>query len=35
MLREELRLKVFKNIVLQRKFEPKREEITGGWRNFA
>jgi hypothetical protein len=29
---EEHRLKVFENRVLRRIFEPKREEVKGGWR---
>jgi hypothetical protein len=32
ILREELRLKVFKNRVLRRIFGLKRDEVTGGWR---
>jgi hypothetical protein len=32
ILREEQRLRVFKNRVLRRIFEPKGEEVTGGWR---
>jgi hypothetical protein len=31
-LREEQRLKVFKNSVLRRAFGPKRDEATGEWR---
>jgi hypothetical protein len=31
-LREEHRLGVFKNRVMTRIFEPKRDEVTGGWR---
>jgi hypothetical protein len=31
-LREENRLKVFKNKVLERIFGPEREEVVGGWR---
>jgi hypothetical protein len=31
-LREEYRLRVFKNRVLRRIFGPKRDEVTGGWR---
>ena len=31
-LREELRLRVFKNRVLRRIFGPKRDEVTGEWR---
>jgi hypothetical protein len=31
-LREELRLWVFENRVLRRIFEPKGDEVTGGWR---
>jgi hypothetical protein len=30
-LREEHRLRVFKNRVLRRIFVPKRDEVTGGW----
>jgi len=33
-LREELRLGVFENRVLKRKFEPKRDEVTGEWRKL-
>jgi hypothetical protein len=33
-LREEHRLRVFKNRVLRRIFEPKRDEETGGWRKL-
>jgi hypothetical protein len=33
-LREEQRLKVFANRVLRRTFGPKRDEVTGGWRNL-
>jgi hypothetical protein len=32
-LREEHRLRVFKNRVLRRIFGPKMDEVTGGWRN--
>jgi hypothetical protein len=32
-MREERRLKVFENRVLRRVFEPKRDEVTGEWRN--
>jgi hypothetical protein len=31
-LREEHKLRVFENRVLRRIFEPKRDEVTGGWR---
>jgi hypothetical protein len=31
-LREENRLSVFENRVLRRIFRPKRDEVTGGWR---
>jgi hypothetical protein len=31
-LREEHKLRVFENRVLRRIFEPKRDEMTGGWR---
>jgi hypothetical protein len=31
---EELRFKVFENRVLRRIFEPKREEVAGGWRRL-
>jgi hypothetical protein len=34
ILREEHRLRVFENRVLRRIFGPKRDEVTGGWRNF-
>jgi hypothetical protein len=33
-LREERRLKVFKNRVLRRVFGPKRDEVTGEWRKL-
>jgi hypothetical protein len=33
-LREEHRLRVFKNRVLRRIFEPKRDEVTGEWRRL-
>ena len=33
-LREELRLRVFENRVLRRKFGPKRDEVTGEWRKL-
>jgi hypothetical protein len=33
-LREEHRLRVFENRVLRRMFGPKRDEVTGGWRNL-
>jgi hypothetical protein len=33
-LREEHRLRVFENRVLRRIFEPKRDEVTGGWRKL-
>ena len=33
-LREERRLKVFENRVLRRVFGPKRDEVTGEWRNL-
>jgi hypothetical protein len=33
-LREEDRLRVFKNRVLRRIFGPKRDEVTGEWRKF-
>jgi hypothetical protein len=32
--REEHRLRVFENRVLRRIFEPKRDEVTGGWRKL-
>ena len=31
-LREERKLRVFKNIVLRRIFGPRRDEVTGEWR---
>jgi hypothetical protein len=34
MLREEHRLRVFENRVLRRMFGPKREEVTGEWREL-
>jgi hypothetical protein len=33
-LREEHRLRVFENRVLRRAFGPKRDEVTGEWRNL-
>jgi hypothetical protein len=33
-LREEHGLRVFENRVLRRIFEPKREEVAGGWRGL-
>jgi hypothetical protein len=33
-LREECRLRVFKNKVLRRIFGPKRDEVTGEWRKL-
>jgi hypothetical protein len=33
-LREEHKLRVFENRVLRRIFGPKRDEVTGGWRNL-
>jgi hypothetical protein len=33
-LREECRLRVFKNRVLRRIFGPKRDEVTGEWRKL-
>jgi hypothetical protein len=33
-LREELRLRVFENKVRRRIFGPKRDEVTGGWREL-
>jgi hypothetical protein len=33
-LREEHRLRVFKNRMLGRIFGPKRDEVTGGWRKL-
>jgi hypothetical protein len=32
--REEHRLRVFENRVLRRIFEPKTDEVTGGWRKL-
>jgi hypothetical protein len=34
-LREEHRTRVFENRVLRRIFGPKRDEVTGKWRNFV
>jgi hypothetical protein len=34
ILREEERLKVFENSVLRRIFGPKRDKVTGGWREL-
>jgi hypothetical protein len=33
-LRDEHRLRVFENRVLRRKFGPKRDEVTRGWRKL-
>jgi hypothetical protein len=33
-LREEYRLKVFEKRVLRRIFEPRRDEVAGGWRKL-
>jgi hypothetical protein len=33
-LREERRLRVFKNRVLRRVYGPKRDEVTGEWRKL-
>ena len=33
-LREERRLRMFKNMVLRRIFRPKREDVTGEWRKL-
>jgi hypothetical protein len=33
-LREECRLRVFKNQVLRRIFGPKRDEVTGEWKRL-
>jgi hypothetical protein len=33
-LREEHRLRMYENRVLRRIFEPKREEMAGGWRSL-
>jgi hypothetical protein len=33
-IREEHRLRLFENTVVRRIFEPKRNEITGGWRKL-
>jgi hypothetical protein len=33
-LREEHRLRVFKNRVLMKIFGPRRDEVTGGWRKL-
>ena len=33
-LREELRLRVFENRVLRRKFGPKTDAVTGEWRKL-
>jgi hypothetical protein len=34
-LREERSLRVFENRVLGKVFEPKRDEVTGEWRELA
>jgi len=33
-LREERKLRVFQNMVLRRKFGPRRDEVTGEWRRL-
>jgi hypothetical protein len=33
-LREEHRLRMYKNRVLRRMFGPERDEMTGGWRKL-
>jgi len=33
-LREERRLRVFENRVLRRIFGPKRDEVSGEWKNY-
>jgi hypothetical protein len=33
--KEEHSLRMFENKVLRRIFEPKRDEVTGGWRETA
>jgi hypothetical protein len=32
-IREEHKLRVFENRVLRKIFEPKRDEVMGGWKN--
>jgi len=32
-LREERKLRMFENVVLRRIFGPRRDEVTGEWRN--
>jgi hypothetical protein len=32
-VREKLRVRVFENMVLRRVFGPRRDEVTGEWRN--
>jgi hypothetical protein len=34
MLKEELRLRMFENRVLQRIFRSNREQVAGGWRRL-
>ena len=34
ILREESKLRVFENMVLRRKFGPRRDEVTGEWRRL-
>jgi len=34
ILREEIRLRMFENRVLRRMFGPKRDEVTGEWREL-
>jgi hypothetical protein len=34
ILREERKLRVFENRVLRRRFGPKRDEVTWGWRKL-
>ena len=33
-LREEMKLRVFENMVLRRIFGPRRDEVTGEWRRL-
>ena len=33
-LREEMKLRVFENMVLRRIFGPRRDEVTGKWRRL-
>ena len=34
ILRDEMKLRVFENMVLRRIFGPRRDEVTGEWRSL-